>query len=117
MVFIPIRSWPSTHNHFIVSRIISFMSRIASTGHVDVAFYTHRDFPAQWAIVLAENPLFEGRIWRGNAAETTNGWCASWTPCEWSPVDGGCLNPPVALFSQPTTQHDISIAVTCPWKS
>lgn len=75
------------------------MSRIAFTCHVGVAFYTHRDFPTQWAIILAENPLFEPRIWRGNAAETTDGWCASWTPCEWSPAASGCLNPPVGQVS------------------
>ena len=75
------------------------MSPTDSTCHVGIAFYDHHDFPTQWAIVLAENPLFEGRIWRGHAAETVNGWCASWTPCEWSPAASGCLNPPVALFS------------------
>jgi hypothetical protein len=75
------------------------MSRSSSTCHVGVAFYTHRDFPTLWAIVLADNPLFQGRIWCGNAIETINGWCASWTRRELSPAAGSGLNPPVALFS------------------
>jgi len=85
--------------HLFSSCIISSMPLLSSTCHVGVAFYAHRDFPTQWAVVLADNPVFEGRIWRGNAAETINGWCATWTPCEGSPAANDGLNPPVALFS------------------
>ncbi|KAH9961779.1 hypothetical protein BC827DRAFT_259805 [Russula dissimulans] len=75
------------------------MSRFASTCHIGVTFYTHRHFPTQWAIVLADNPLFEGQIWCSSPAETTIGWCASWTLCELSPAAGSGLNLPVGLFS------------------
>ncbi|KAH9976177.1 hypothetical protein BGW80DRAFT_904826 [Lactifluus volemus] len=71
----------------------------ASTCHIGVAFYTHRDFPAQWALVLSDNPLFEGHVWCSNAVETMNGWCVSWTPRAWSPAAGSAFDPPVALFS------------------
>jgi hypothetical protein len=87
------------------------MSHIPSTCHIGVAFYTHRDFPTQWAIVLAENPLFEGPIWRGNAAETINGWCASWTPCEWSPAASSRHNPPVAQLSGVVHVAQASVSV------
>ena len=107
MVFVPIHS---PHLHFIISCIINSMSRIASSCHVGVAFYTHHDFPTQWAILLAENPLFEGRIWRGNAAQTINGWCASWTPCERSPASS-FLNPPVEMFSGVVHVAQASVSV------
>ena len=75
------------------------MLRDASTCHVGVAFYTHRDFPTQWALVLADNPLFEGHVWCSNPAETTSGWCVSWTLRDWSPAAGSAFDPPVTHFS------------------
>lgn len=66
--------------------------------HIGVAFHTHRDFPTQWALVLSENPLFEGHVWCSSAAETMNGWSVSWTPRDWSPAAGSAFDPPVALF-------------------
>ncbi len=69
------------------------MSR--STCHIGVAFYTHPSFPTQWALVLSENPVFDGPVWCSTAVETVNGWGASWTPCDWSPAGFN----PMALFS------------------
>ncbi|KAI0251136.1 hypothetical protein BJV78DRAFT_490097 [Lactifluus subvellereus] len=85
--------------HCIISCIISSMPRDASTCHVGVAFYAHRDFPTQWALVLADDPLFEGYVWCSNAAETTNGWRVSWTLRDWSPAAGSAFDPPVMLFA------------------
>jgi hypothetical protein len=75
------------------------MPRDPSTCHIGVAFYTRHDFPTQWALVLSDNPLFEGNVWCSNAIETTNGWCVSWTPRAWSPAAGSAFDPPVAIFS------------------
>jgi hypothetical protein len=75
------------------------MPRVASTCHIGVAGYIQQGFPTQWALVLSDNPLFEGHVWCASTAETMNGWRVSWTSRAWSPAAGTAFGPPVALFS------------------
>ncbi len=54
--------------------------------YIGVAFYNHASFPVQWALILSEDPHFEGPGWGSTAAETVNGVGTSWVRFERSPA-------------------------------
>ncbi|KAH9008694.1 hypothetical protein EDB83DRAFT_2531540 [Lactarius deliciosus] len=56
------------------------------TCYIGVAFYNHASFPTQWALILSENPHFEGPGWGSTAAETVNGVGTSSLPFQSSPT-------------------------------
>ncbi|KAH9160691.1 hypothetical protein EDB89DRAFT_2035871 [Lactarius sanguifluus] len=65
------------------------------TCYIGVAFYNHASFPTQWALILSENPHFEGPGWGSTAAETVNGVGISSLSFQRSPASFN----PIALFS------------------
>ncbi|KAI9434560.1 hypothetical protein BJY52DRAFT_1198088 [Lactarius psammicola] len=65
-----------------------------SSCYVGVAFYNHASFPTQWALILSENPHFEGPGWGSTAAETVNGAGISSLSYERSPSSFN----PIGLF-------------------
>ncbi|KAI9454458.1 hypothetical protein BJY52DRAFT_1188884 [Lactarius psammicola] len=65
-----------------------------SSCYVGVAFYNHASFPTQWALILSENPHFEGPGWGSTAAETVNGVGISSLSFERSPSSFN----PIGLF-------------------
>ncbi|KAH8990696.1 hypothetical protein EDB86DRAFT_2831121 [Lactarius hatsudake] len=56
------------------------------TCYIGVAFYIHASFPTQRALILSENPHFDGPGWGSTATETVNGVGTSSLPFQSSPT-------------------------------
>ena len=61
------------------------MPRHSST-YIGIAFYTSKEFPMQWVIVLSSRQQFDGTVWCGTLIDSVNGRVESWRACEHSPA-------------------------------
>jgi hypothetical protein len=61
------------------------MPRHSST-YIGIAFYTSKEYPMQWVIVLSSRQQFDGTVWCGTLIDSVNGRVESWRSCEHSPA-------------------------------